>query len=152
MTSLCWDFHEPFVRYVESLTDGEITAADGAQILADGSFRFLATEGSSRRFCGSISFTGHHGMMAVRLVSPFIDHLDKAMAVLHVDDPFAPGEPLPLAELRPAASVGHDRAYTARLLEEGTDLFLGTYSAGMELAPLILTRTTNRSTAMEALR
>lgn len=146
---LCWAFQRSFVDYVARLPDGRIAAADGAEILGDGSFAFPAVEvydGSAesaetaeagpgaRCFAGSISFTGHHGMMAVTISAPALlpgAQID-GPELLMIDDPFEPGQRMALATVAPSSAA-------PRLTEQGADLFLGTYPQGMAMEPIVLT-------------
>lgn len=149
---LCWAFQRSFVDYVARLPDGRIAAADGAEILGDGTFAFPAVEAADetpgeatasrgsatsthgiRRFAGSISFTGHHGMMAVTISAPALlpDTEPGGAELLMIDDPFEPGQRMALATVAPSSAA-------PRLTEQGADLFLGTYPQGMALEPIVL--------------
>lgn len=141
-STLCWAFQRSFVDYVARLPDGRIAAADGAEVLDDGSFAFPAAEAAeeatgARRFAGSISFTGHHGMMAVTISAPALLPGARAdsPALLTIEDPFEPGQRMALATVAPDAAA-------PRLTEQGADLFQGIYPQGMALEPLLLDRPT----------
>lgn len=146
-TGLLWAVHHDFLRYMSRIEDGQVAVVDGAQQLPDRGFRFpvvdedgtAAHDGAAEqvaRFRGAVACTGHHGLLAVTIAAPSLIRHDESMAVLGIDDPFAPGQRMPMAELQ--ASPQDPAQFTAVLTEEGADLFQGVYPTGMALAPVRL--------------
>ena len=146
-TALLWAVHDDFLRYMARIEDGQVAVVDGAEQLPDGRFRFpvrgdagpaeggapgpLPQSGGSTRFRGAVVCTGHHGMLAVTLAAPELV-LHEETAALVIDDPFSPGDRMPMAHLHPS---GEDPCrFEAHLSEEGADLFQGVYATGMALA------------------
>ncbi|MCM3332451.1 HtaA domain-containing protein [Kocuria palustris] len=142
-TALLWAVHHDFLRYMSRIEDGQVAAVDGAQQLPDGGFRFPMADDADdsaaeqvARFRGAVVCTGHHGLLAVTIAAPSLIRHDESMAVLGIDDPFAPGQRMPMAELQ--ASPQDPAQFTAVLTEEGADLYQGVYPTGMALAPVRL--------------
>ena len=157
-TALLWAVHGDFLRYMSRIGDGQIAVIDGAEQLPDGGFRFpvmgptdapddsavgqCAQSSDSTRFRGSVVCTGHHGMLAVTIAAPELLRQEGA-TVLVIDDPFSPGERMPMAHLRPSRQ--DPRQFATRLSEEGADLFQGVYATGMVLAPVHLEQDHDRA-------
>lgn len=153
-TGLLWAVHHDFLRYMSRIEDGQVAVVDGAQQLPDRGFRFpvvdedgtAAHDGAAEqvaRFRGAVACTGHHGLLAVTIAAPSLIRHDESMAVLGIDDPFAPGQRMPMAELQ--ASPQDPAQFTAVLTEEGADLFQGVYATGMALAPVRLEQDIGRA-------
>jgi len=118
---------------------GEVDDASGGGE-ADGTTS-TGTGGPVLRCRGAVHFTGHHGLLALTLAAPAIEAGATTGPtpdpVLTIDDPFAPGARLVLAELGEALGSGPVLTYPApRLTEAGADLFLGHYREGTPLSPL----------------
>lgn len=141
-TALLWAVHLEFLRYMQRIEDGQVSVRDGAERLPDGRFRFPVDAdggtqpGTALRFRGSVSCTGHHGLLAVTIAAPELIARENESPALSIDDPFAPGQRMPLAHLRPSPQDAH--LFTAHLSDEGADLFQGVYPPGMALAPVRL--------------
>lgn len=76
---LRWAIRSSFRDYVKALPDGREVLSDGAVDLADGRIAFPGSigsqDGSPRRyvFGGSVTFTGHGGLLDVELRAPQIE-------------------------------------------------------------------------------
>lgn len=194
---LLWAFHAGFADYIARLADGRVTVTDGAELHADGRVLFptapvpsevtgdstgtevLGTCGDVTvlwRGTGTLQFTGHHGLLAVTLAEPAMVHAGDRYLIT-VDDPFEPGQRMPLADLgsaldttsfdaaaldtdsaalpnrlstaRPAARPTPLHVAEPRLTEEGADLFFGHYHRGTPLAPLDLSADHRLTAAVE---
>jgi hypothetical protein len=157
-TALLWAVHGDFLRYMSRIEDGQIAVINGAEQLPDGGFRFpvmgptdapddsaagqRAQSSDSTRFRGSVVCTGHHGMLVVTIAAPELLRQDGTTALV-IDDPFSPGERMPMAHLRPSSQ--DPRQFATRLSEEGADLFQGVYATGMALAPVRLEQDIGRA-------
>ena len=159
---LLWAFHTGFAEYIARLDDGRITVEDGATAQPDGrvffptaptppaaaSDRAADTPAVLWSGLGTLQFTGHHGMLAVTLSSPAVLLAD-GRYLLTVDDPFEPGQRMPLADLGPTGLPNSQpdtlptplHVAEPRLTEEGADLFFGHYHWGTPLAPMELAPT-----------
>ncbi|MFC9059216.1 HtaA domain-containing protein [Streptomyces sp. NPDC057074] len=137
-TGLLWTVKSSFLRYVATMADGRCSVTDGADVVPSddggpGRFRFaldgVETEGSvvTARFRGDVRFSGHHGMLFVRIADPVLAFDDSGRGQLSVTD--AEGtERLPLVELTlNAAGDGRWHGTEARLTEAGSDMFGGVY-------------------------
>ncbi|GGC84902.1 hypothetical protein GCM10011512_09690 [Tersicoccus solisilvae] len=134
--SLIWAFHADFTAYVERLADGRVDVSGGAERTADGRFRFPVgiARGTCLKGTGAVHWTGHHGLLAVTLADPAIEH---SGPVVTITDPFSPAERMVLAHLGDPEETETGRRYTRPILtESGADLFMDHYPAGLPLASL----------------
>ncbi|WP_072314107.1 HtaA domain-containing protein [Agrococcus sp. Marseille-P2731] len=124
--ALVWRIKGSLLGYVRGMPDGAVTIAGGAQETAEG-FRFPATGQLS--FGGSVTLTGHSGMMRVVIAEPSIVRTGDGWSLEIADTEAATGR------LRFAILAGFDgsRATGTALTEEGADLFFGPYTAGTPL-------------------
>lgn len=128
MSVLRWAVKTSLVGYVRGMSDGAVVVAGGVRE-ADGGFVF---PGEGHRFSGSVTFTGHGGMMRVSLADPAL--VDRAGTwVLEIADPDDDGVRLPFATV--AAFDGSTGTRVA-LTADGADLFFGPYEAGTPLEDL----------------
>ncbi|GEK80161.1 HtaA domain-containing protein [Agrococcus baldri] len=123
MTALLWGVKASLLGYVRGMPDGAVTVTGGAEEV-DGGFRFPAA--GSLRFCGSVTLTGHGGMMRVVVADPAIVEAEGGWAI-EIADPDDDA-----ARLRFATLTGFDgeRTSGAALTEDGADLFFGPYERG----------------------
>jgi Htaa len=147
---LSWGIKRSFIEYINGLPDASVTAADGAAVEETGRFRFtpalseydVESGTGILRFRGDLRLSGHHGMMFVRLLDPWIAitggqgilsistgedaGLDRtAVAVLHTGTPTRESD----------GSLTWTRVEVA-ITDEGSELFDGQYAAGQPLDPL----------------
>jgi hypothetical protein len=150
---LRWGIKQSFVAYVRRMPDGSGWVGDGAVPLesdevlyaperaewgptADGGFQ------RSWTFRGDVRFSGHAGMLFVRVASPVLTVLDGAAELTVVDPSGEPGsDRLQLVTLRldplPAPEgIELWRGTDVRLTEAGTGLFNDVYPHGEPFEPL----------------
>lgn len=148
---LRWAIKHSFVGYVSRMPDGRGYISGGAGATETNEFVFpLAEEGAPASddgavrtfaFGGSITFTGHFGLLYVQIAQPRIT-VREGEAELTVADPESKeGGRLPLATLAltgPVAEDGNERweATDVRLTPQGVELFGDVYQAGEPLEPL----------------
>ncbi len=161
--ALTWGFKESFRSYISgSIANGEWTTADGATYSTPdfswtsgvGAFDMDRTEGLLG-FTGSITFTGHGGILNTTVANPQLrfDDADTATLLLDVSGTTQAGDEVSQAgvefatiDLSAAAKAvdGSNVSFSAApavLLEAGAKAF-GTYQAGEELDPISVTFTT----------
>lgn len=149
---LTWGVKRSFISYLTRLPDGAVSATDGATVVASSLFNFapdssdydVSTATGAVRFSGDVRMAGHHGMMFVRLLDPWIEFReDQAeLSVMTIDDDggfqrIALGTLPPVApESVPGASIwqGVDVALTLA----GSEVFNQQYSAGQEMDPVFI--------------
>ncbi|MET1064845.1 MAG: HtaA domain-containing protein [Arthrobacter sp.] len=146
---LSWGIKRSFIDYIASLPDGSVSTADGATVSESSLFCFSPqsadydADGGTGvlRFRGDVRLAGHHGMLLVRLLDPWItftsgsgvlsistgdggDHNRAAVAFL------SPPKPR-----RADGSLVWDHVEVV-ISPEGSDLFDGQYAAGQPMDPL----------------
>ena len=124
VTGLAWGVHGPFRDYVQRMSDGQIAARDGAEMLATGETFFPLDSSASDelRFCGTLEFVGHHGMLAVTIQEPWLRNQDGQWHV-SVVDPFEPTTRMSFV----VVDFDDEATGVTRLTEAGTDVFMGNY-------------------------
>jgi hypothetical protein len=152
---LRWSIKGTFVDYVRRMADGTGSVGDGAVPVGTGDLFFeydaaTSTEATAaagapvHAFRGDVRFSGHYGMLFVRIAHPRIE-LGAEGAVLTIADPQAreDGQRLTLAtlglrhvETRSGTEVhgSDDVALTA----DGVELFNDVYPAGEPFDPLVI--------------
>lgn len=152
LVGLHWGIKASFMNYMAAMPDSQASAVGGATPTA-GNLLVWEPAGSPPSkpntdlvlaFRGDVRFTGHGGLLSVRLADPCITTRG-GEAVLTVLDPSRadPARRLRLAcltlETRPAS--GRLRIWLSkdvRLAEEGTALFNDVYPAGEQMEPLAI--------------
>lgn len=146
---LSWGIKRSFLHYLAGLPDGAVSAVDGATVDDDGRFRFApaaadydAGRGTGvLRFKGDVRIAGHHGMMFVRLLDPWIVFTGGRgiLSISTGDD--AGRDRTAVAILR----AGAPREVAGSLVwenvdvvisAEGSELFDGQYAEGQPMDPL----------------
>lgn len=128
MSTLVWGIKGSLLRYVRGMADG-VVATDGGATESPAGFTF---PGDGLRFTGSVTLTGHDGMMHVVLADPALVESASGWTV-EIADPDDPGTRLPFAAVTSFDGIdGTGVALTAA----GADLFFGPYEAGTELDDL----------------
>lgn len=156
---LTWGIKRSFIDYIASLPDGSVSAEAGAAVLPSGLFCFTpahANEGrdpagsgydaergtGALRFSGDVRLAGHHGMLLVRLLDPWITFTG-GNGVLSISAGGGSQDRTTVAFVRTAAP----RAVAGSLVwehvevvisPEGSELFDGQYAAGQSMDPLII--------------
>lgn len=149
LPGLTWGIKRSFITYIRELPDGAASAADGAAALDSGLFCFapgdsdydLASGRGLLRFRGDVRVAGHHGMMFVRLLDPWIE-LSGSRGILSISTGDVDGKGrVEVAVLR----AGLPRSFEGFLVwdhvgvvisQEGSELFDGQYAAGQPMDPL----------------
>jgi large repetitive protein len=167
---LTWGFKETFRSYISgAIANGEWTVADGATYetpsfgWSDGSGAIDPAAGAGElSFAGSITFTGHGGILNTTVANPVIVITDADTAVLRLDvsGTTQQGDEVSqtgveFVELDLAAATvdtSDDGTVTianapATLTEEGSAAF-GTYEAGEAFDPVTLTFTVGADCAL----
>lgn len=148
-TGLVWAVKDSFLAYLGRMPDLQSSVTDGAIMTSTGAYFFPtrstenydATTGRGViEFAGDVRFSGHHGMMFVRLAQPRIE-FGADGTTLSVSDSSGPDGRLPLLDVRAAGWSTHfgARAWpnlATTLRPEALEIFNDIYPAGEEFAPL----------------
>ncbi len=144
-SGLHWIIKPSFIRYIESMSDGEIWVFDGAERLSDGSFYFplvnedVVGDTRTRTFRGTVQFTGHRGMLVVTLADIRIEEKVDA-ARLSIADALMPNGRLEMLDLRVGELNATESRYSSSALtEDGADLFFENYPIGTDFGPSAVT-------------
>lgn len=139
MSALVWGVKASLLDYVRGMPDGAVTL-DGVRESDDG-FVFRSAEAPDdgiRRFIGSVTLTGHSGMMRVVIAHPWIAVDAGELSIADPDDPTVRLAFARIAELEPDDD-GALRARGTTLTADGADLFFGPYREGTALDdPLVI--------------
>ena len=148
---LTWGIKRSFMDYIAGLPDGAVSAAGGATLTASGEFCF-APAGSEYdpargtgvlRFRGDVRVAGHHGMMFVRLLDPWVE-FTAGHGVLSISTGDGGGkERADVGTLRTAAPRNVDgflvwEHVDVAISEAGSELFDGQYAAGQAMDKLVI--------------
>ncbi|WP_427131954.1 HtaA domain-containing protein [Pseudarthrobacter sp. S9] len=148
---LTWGIKRSFIAYIRGLPDGAVSTADGATATESSGFCFapessdydVARGSGTLRFRGDVRVAGHHGMMFVRLLDPWIE-FHGGRGILSISTGDGGGHD--------RTAVGFLRASTPREVDgflvwehvdvvispEGSELFDGQYAAGQPMDPLFI--------------
>lgn len=132
---LAWGMHAAFRQYIQRISDGEMLVYDQASMLDSGEAFFPAvdenTETGVLRFAGTLHFSGHRGMLVVKIEAPWLQQGDDT-TVLTVADPFESGGRMPCVTV----DLQTDGTRPTWLTEEGADLFMGNYLPHVAFDPV----------------
>ncbi|GAA1948305.1 hypothetical protein GCM10009798_04340 [Nocardioides panacihumi] len=145
---LRWGIKASFLDYVRRMPDGQGSVGDGAVPVGSGElFYEYDADGSSPdvwSFRGDVRFSGHYGMLFVRVAHPTIE-LVGDRAVLTIEDPQArdgaPRVPLVtgtlqrVADQAPTVVWGSDNV---TLTAAGVELFNDVYAEGEAFEPFVV--------------
>ncbi len=146
---LRWGIKASFVDYVRRMSDGRGSVGDGAMPVGTGDLFYeydadASVAGKVLAFRGDVRFTGHFGMLFVRIAHPRIE-LDGSAAVLTIEDPQAqadaPRVPLVTGTLRHVGTQDGTEVWgsdDAVLTAEGVALFNDVYAVGEAFEPLVV--------------
>jgi hypothetical protein len=145
---LRWGLKKSFLDYVFRMPDGQGSVGEGAVPVGDGDLFFEHDAGNSTgevwAFRGDVRFSGHFGMLFVRVAHPRLE-LDGTRAILSIEDPEsradAPRIPLVTATLQQVSGDEKTAVWGSddvALTAEGVALFNDVYSAGEPFEPLII--------------
>jgi hypothetical protein len=148
---LSWGIKRSFIDYITSLPDGSVSVSNGATLAAASLFCFspeLSDYDPARgsgvlRFRGDVRLAGHHGMLLVRLLDPWITFTG-GRGVLSISTGDGGGQDRTivgfLSPSTPHQAAGFlvwDRVDVV-ISPEGSELFDGQYAAGQPMDPLFI--------------
>lgn len=148
---LTWGIKRSFIAYIMDLPDGTVSATDGATVVESSLFCFSPEESDYDvalgtgvlRFRGDVRLAGHHGMLFVRLLDPWIAFTG-GRGVLSISTGGNGGQG--------RTAVGFVHASAPRKIDgslvwadvdvvispEGAELFDGQYAAQQSMDPLFI--------------
>lgn len=149
---LSWGIKRSFLDYIASLPDGSVSATGGATVAGPSLFCFsadpcdydVASGTGVLRFRGDVRLAGHHGMLLVRLLDPWIT-FTSGSGVLSISTGDGGGQDrTAVGFLSPAVprtagdgSLVWDRVDVV-ISPDGSELFDGQYAAGQPMDPLAI--------------
>lgn len=149
---LSWGIKRSFIDYINGLPDASVSLVGGATVDDAGLFHFApdnsdydAVRGTGiLRFRGDVRLSGHHGMMFVRLLDPWIAFTGGRgiLSISTGDD--AGQDRAAVAVLRagaPAQAPDGSLVWSdveVAITDEGSELFDGQYAAGQPMDPLFI--------------
>ena len=146
---LSWGIKRSFIDYISGLPDGSVSATEGATV-AGASLFYFSPESSDYdvargtgvlRFRGDVRLAGHHGMLLVRILDPWIT-FTSGSGVLSISTGDGGGQDRTVvAYLSPSKPLDADGSLVWEHVDvvispEGSDLFDGQYAAGQPMDPL----------------
>lgn len=150
---LRWGIKASFVDYVRRMPDGKGSVGNGAVPIGAGEIFYSydaaasTTDDDGRQvwaFRGDVRFSGHFGMLFVRIAHPRLE-VDGSRSVLTIEDPEAredaPRVPLVTARLQQVPSEDGAVVWGAdevALTAEGVALFNEVYAEGEPFEPLVV--------------
>ncbi|HSN35851.1 MAG TPA: HtaA domain-containing protein [Arthrobacter sp.] len=146
---LSWGIKRSFIDYIHSLPDGSVSAIGGASVAESSLFCFspdasdydIARGTGVLRFRGDVRLAGHHGMLLVRLLDPWIT-FTSGSGVLSIStgdgpDRTAVGFLSPTKPRNAGGSLVWDHVDVV-ISPEGSELFDGQYAAGQPMDPIAI--------------
>lgn len=145
---LRWGLKASFIDYVRRMPDGRGAVGDGAVPVGEADLFFELDHPLDGRtgwkFRGDVRFTGHFGMLFIRIARPQLD-LDGDTLVLTIEDPAgdpeAPRIPLVTGTLRHVDAQDATAIWVSEdvnLTAAGVELFNDVYAEGEPFASLVL--------------
>lgn len=151
---LRWGLKRSFIDYVRRMPDGRGTVGDGAIPVGPGDlfYEHDAARSTERvsggpwvlAFRGDVRFSGHYGMLFVRVAHPWLE-MDGGAGVLTIEDPGArdgaPRVRLATATLRRLGDRDGTELWGSddvALTAEGVELFNDVYAEGEPFEPLLV--------------
>ncbi|KAA0962498.1 hypothetical protein FQ142_04030 [Microbacterium sp. ANT_H45B] len=132
-STLIWPIKRSFTTYVERMDDGQIDLTGGAIRQAD---NFLFPSAGDGRFAGSVTFSGHYGMLFLQITEIEIGASDRGMLLTVEDEDFTGGRRT-LLDLQQPVDLFDGRSYPSpQLTTEGSELFFENYPAGSVFDPV----------------
>lgn len=148
-SGLTWGIKASFIAYIAGLPDGTVSAAAGASEIQPGLFHFSFAESDYDqargagvlRFRGDVRLAGHHGMLFVRLLDPWIEVTgDRGVLSISTGDD-AGRDRIDVGTLSVASPATADDTLLwtgmgVLVTAGGSELFDGQYAAGQPMDPL----------------
>jgi len=155
LLGLSWAFKSSFVQYIAGMPDGVASAAEGAYWI-DGSYFLFEPRGGGwfdpatgtgrLHFAGVVAFSGHGGLLSLRIANPIVDlDGDRArMSVLDLSGVWGDGHPSMLVDLhrvsvRPDGDLLFIGPASSTLNAAATRAFNGVYSTGDPFEDVLIT-------------
>lgn len=146
---LTWGIKASFIAYIAGLPDGTVSAASGASEIRPGLFHFSfdaadydpARGAGVLRFRGDVRLAGHHGMLFVRLLDPWME-ISGGRGVLSISTGDGAGrDRIDVGTLTAASPAPADGSLLwagmdVLITSGGSELFDGQYAAGQPMDPL----------------
>lgn len=143
---LRWGIKSSFLGYVSRMPDGRAYLGNGAAVNEHNELLFPLTsaEDGTFTFGGTVTFSGHFGMLFVQVAEPRIAVRDGEAEMTVADPESDDGGRLRLVTFgltgpAPEGDLEHWTAADVRLTEEGVPVFGDVYQAGEQFAPLTIT-------------
>jgi hypothetical protein len=149
---LSWGIKRSFIDYINGLPDASVSVVNGATVDETGLFRFAAENSDYDavrgtgilRFRGDVRLSGHHGMMFVRLLDPWIVFTG-GRGILSISTGDDVGQDrTAVASLRsgaPRQAADGSLIWAdveVAITDEGSELFDGQYASGQLMDPLFI--------------
>ena len=145
---LTWGIKRSFLDYIKDLPDGTVAASAGATVSGSGRFTFIPagsdydvhTGTGVLRFRGDVRLAGHHGMLFVRLLDPWVQFSgDRGVLSISTGDGGQDRTPVGFVQAARPEAIGGCLVW--RQIEvlnspDGAELFDGQYAAGQPMDPL----------------
>jgi hypothetical protein len=148
---LSWGIKRSFIDYINSLPDGSVSATEGATVVGSSLFCFSpersdydeAPGTGVLRFRGDVRLAGHHGMLLVRILDPWITFTGDSGALSISTGDGGGQDRAVVAFLSPTKPRHADGSLVwdhvgVVISQEGSDLFDGQYAAGQPMDPLFI--------------
>ncbi|WP_338180424.1 HtaA domain-containing protein [Jatrophihabitans sp.] len=145
---LVWAIKRSFVEYVRRMSDGKGWIGDRAVPFSDDRIFFTYDADASRpgawSFQGDVRFSGHFGMLFVRLANPTVTLVDgRASLTIEESSETARADRLELVTMRldlmeTVGGVEYWYGTDAVLAAGGVELFNNVYAVGEPFEPLVL--------------
>lgn len=142
---LRWGIKTSFIEYVRRMPDGQAAVGDGAVPLGTHEVFFtldpdLAPTPTTWAFRGDLRFTGHYGMLFVRIARPWL-LLETSSATLTIETADGGRAELVTATLERVDVRSGTEIWAGtdvKLAEAGVALFNDVYEAGEPFEPLVV--------------
>ncbi|MFJ3667381.1 HtaA domain-containing protein [Streptomyces sp. NPDC090106] len=145
---LRWGLKKSFLDYVRRMPDGRGSVSDGAVPVGTGDLFYEhdaeRSDAGVWAFRGDVRFSGHFGMLFVRVAHPWL-RIDGTNVELSIEDPQAredaPRIPLVTGTLRRLGSQDGTEVWGSEdvaLTAEGVALFNDVYAEGEPFEPLVI--------------
>lgn len=148
---LSWGIKRSFIDYITGLPDGSVSATDGATVAETSLFCFspessdydVARGTGVLRFRGDVRLAGHHGMLLVRLLDPWVTFTSGG-GILSISTGVGGGQDrTTVGFLSPSTPVETGGSLVWEHVDvvispEGSELFDGQYAAGQPMDPLFI--------------
>jgi hypothetical protein len=148
---LSWGIKRSFIDYITSLPDGSVSVTGGATVAGSSLFCFspdssdydVARGTGVLRFRGDVRLAGHHGMLLVRILDPWITFTGGGGALSISTGDGGGQDRTVVAYLSPSKPLHADDSLIwdnvdVVISPEGSDLFDGQYAAGQPMDRLYI--------------